>query len=129
MIQLMARRGGIVGGPLAPDVIIHKAVAALANKWDGDETAIAIIVEIPQGFGVAWVQREQVAAALHRRGQGAQVAGRTERYRLATVALRRPQTKGTVSCVVNGWGDARMIEIDARELRWMQRYTAPGGSA
>jgi hypothetical protein len=129
MITIM-HGGRIIAGRLRSlDQIVRRAVPALVNRWDGDEAGVASVVEIPRGFGVAWVVRDTIVAELHRRGQIEQAATYKERYRLATMTLQLPRPTGKVTCIIDGWGNVLVIELDAQELRWGLRYTAPGGSA
>jgi hypothetical protein len=129
MIAAMSRRRTITGAhALDLDAAIRKAVPALVRRWDGGEMAVASIVEVAPGFGVAWFVRGRLVADLHRRGQGEQAVVYKEKYRLATVTLQLPRAVGKVSCVIEG-GDVLVVELDADELRWGQRFTAPGGTA
>jgi hypothetical protein len=58
MIELMPRRPVIVGGPQTLHAIVQRAAPALVKKWDGDEAAVAGVVEAPRGVTVAWIVRE-----------------------------------------------------------------------
>ena len=114
-----------LSGHSAVNLIVARAAPALCKLWDGGNDKVAFILELGGNMNVRFMSRQNGSLLLRNCAVVPEYERHAERLTTAAAILEQGPTERTIQCVLFGWGDFLLIELEPDDLRATPGIAAP----